>query len=155
MKQQYQVMVQRVESREYVPKSADLKHWAGAALKHKIKSAELTIRIVGIDEMTELNSQYRHKTGPTNVLSFPFDLPDEWDDTIPLLGDIIICAHVVNQEAVQQQKKPIAHWAHMVVHGVLHLLGYDHEKEHEAIEMESHEITILKSLGFANPYTIL
>jgi probable rRNA maturation factor len=151
----YQITVQRVETAKvYSPKNTDLKYWAMAALTNNMKSAELTIRIVGIEEMTGLNERYRHKQGPTNVLSFPFDMPREWDKNMPLLGDIIICAKIVNQEAKQQKKTRIAHWAHMVVHGVLHLLGYDHEIEKDAVKMELHEVTILKSLGFPNPYHI-
>ena len=100
--------------------------------------------------MTELNSQYRHKAYPTNVLSFPFDMPDI--EETPFLGDIVICASVVNEEAIEQNKLPEAHWAHMVVHGTLHLLGYDHETEADANIMEPEETHILHRLGFANPY---
>ncbi len=116
------------------------------ALKNKMPSAELTIRIVDKKEITELNSTYRHKNKPTNVLSFPFDMPEECEDEIPILGDIIICAEVIQEESLQQEKTVEAHWAHMVVHGALHLLGYDHEKDHEAEIMEAEEIKILEGL---------
>lgn len=147
----YEVIVQRAVPAKSLPSAAKLKNWAIAALTKKIKSAELTIRIVDKAEMTELNSTYRHKNKPTNVLSFPFDMPEEYDE-IPLLGDIVICADVIKEEAQEQQKTPAAHWAHMVVHGTLHLLGYDHEKNDEAEIMEAEEIEILHDLGFANPY---
>lgn len=111
---------------------------------------ELTVRIVDRQEITELNHQYRHKDKATNVLSFPADLPDHID--IPLLGDLIICADVVRQEAIEQHKALSDHWAHMLVHGTLHLLGYDHIEDGEADEMEALEIIILNKLGVANPY---
>lgn len=143
----YRVTMQRAFDAAWVPKNKELKHWAIAALTSRVDTAELTVRIVDIPEMTELNTRYRHKPGPTNVLSFPFDIP-------PLLGDIIICAEVVEEEAKQQNKSSKAHWAHMVVHGVLHLLGYDHEIESQALIMESEEIHILQALDFPNPYQI-
>jgi probable rRNA maturation factor len=150
----HKILVQRAERNMNAPSSAELRRYAKQALQERIPSAELTIRIVGIEEMTSLNSTYRHKKGPTNVLSFPFDHSDEIDLDIPLLGDIVICVDVVNQEAVSQSKTAEAHWAHMVVHGTLHLLGHDHEVEADAIIMESEEINILKSLGFDNPYDV-
>lgn len=146
------ITVQRAVPKNEMPKALQLKQWAKTALKRKTPDIEMTIRIVDTDEMTELNTQYRHKTGATNVLSFPFEMPDELIDEMPLLGDIVICAAVVNQEAKEQGKTAIAHWAHMVVHGTLHLLGYDHENATDADIMESIEITILKELGFPNPY---
>ena len=148
----YRIIIQRVVPKEAIPLNTHLKYWAIAALKTKINSAELTIRIVDKKEMTELNSRYRHKSKATNVLSFPFEIPKEVKMKIPLLGDIVICADVVNLEANMQGKPSNAHWAHMIVHGTLHLLGYDHIKEDDAILMESQEMTILNSLGFANPY---
>lgn len=126
-----------------------LRRWANAALsvlKNK-KIKELTIRIVGNKEMTKLNFTYRGKKKPTNVLAFPYD-----DDM--LLGDIVICNAVVKREAHEQHKLEKAHWAHMVIHGTLHLLGYDHIKEKDAKRMESTEIRILTSLGFPNPYQL-
>jgi len=135
------------------PPSPELiEQWVGAALKGRREEAELAIRIVGRDEIQQLNRTYRHKDRPTNVLSFPYEaLPGV---ELPMLGDIAICADVVRKEARQQGKAQEAHWAHMVVHGVLHLLGHDHMVESEAQEMEAREIEILASLGYDNPYLV-
>jgi probable rRNA maturation factor len=134
-----------------LPTEPDLQRWAEAALAGADyqKDAELTIRIVNEAESTALNEAYRHKQGPTNVLSFPFTAPPEVDSS--LLGDIVICAPVVLREAVHQGKTVAAHWAHLVAHGVLHLLGYDHDEE-QAEVMESLEIRILAGLGYPDPY---
>ena len=148
----YQVTIQYTIKKIDLPSQSQLKRWSKQVLKLKTTAAELNIRIVDTTEMTELNTQYRHKPSSTNVLSFPFDMPEEIEDEIPFLGDIVICAEVVNQEALQQNKSKEAHWAHMVVHGTLHLLGYDHETDADAAIMEPQEITILQSLGFPNPY---
>ncbi len=134
-----------------LPAETDFRRWAEAALAgadHR-QDAELTLRIVNEAESAALNETYRHKQGPTNVLSFPFEAPPEVDST--LLGDIVICAPVVLREAIVQGKSPEAHWAHLVAHGVLHLLGYDHD-EAQAEAMESLEIRILAGLGFPDPY---
>jgi probable rRNA maturation factor len=141
-----------------IPGNALLKRWANAVLAtesaKKNLPFEITIRIVSTEEMTELNTTYRHKQGPTNVLSFPFDMSDAPDMDTHILGDIAICSDVVIREA-QEQNKPVKnHWAHMVVHGTLHLLGYDHVEEKDALIMEAREINILKSLGFPNPYQL-
>ena len=109
-----------------------------------------SVQIVSKDEMRELNNTWRGKNRPTNVLSFPMQSPDEVDPKI--LGDLVLCADVINTEARQQHKPDQAHWAHMVVHGMLHLQGYDHIDEHQAEEMEALEIRILDQLGFDNPY---
>ncbi len=132
-----------------LPSEADFRRWASAALAGR-DGAELTVRIVDEAESSELNGAYRHKQGPTNVLSFPFAAPP--GVTLPLLGDIVICAPVVAREAREQDKAPTAHWAHMVVHGCLHLLGYDHLVEEEAQRMESLETNILSGLGYPDPY---
>ncbi len=150
----YQVTVQRTVSKDIMPAAKELKYWAKSALKYLKKKAELNIRVVNSHEITELNTQYRKKNKPTNVLSFPFDMPDEIEDELAFLGDIIICAEVVNQEALSQQKSLEAHWAHMTIHGTLHLLGYDHETDNEAAIMEQAEINILALLSFPNPYQI-
>ncbi len=150
----YDITVQRVVAGPSLPTTAKLKLWATTALTNKIPAAELTIRIVDKAEITTLNSTYRHKHTPTNVLSFPFDMPEECADECFTLGDIIICADVIFEEALLQQKTLEAHWAHMVVHGILHLLGYDHENETDAEKMESEEINILRKLGFSNPYQV-
>lgn len=148
----YQVTVQRTVPKSIMPSTKDLKHWAIATLKFLNIHAELNIRVVDSHEITTLNSEYRHKNKPTNVLSFPFDMPHEIEDELAYLGDIIICAEVVNHEAQLQHKPKEAHWVHMIVHGTLHLLGYDHEKEEDALVMEAKEIAILETLGFPNPY---
>jgi probable rRNA maturation factor len=142
--------VQYVVSEEGLPRRADFRRWVAAALGNHYAHAELTIRLVDEDEGAELNRRYRSKEGATNVLSFPFDAPVPFK--IPFLGDIVICAPVVAREAEVQVKKPEAHWAHLVVHGVLHLLGFDHQKESEAQQMEALEVTILRSLGYSDPY---
>jgi len=150
----YDITVQRAVTTRSLPSTAKFKLWVNTVLTDKMPAAELVIRIVDKTEMTTLNSTYRHKAKPTNVLSFPFDMPEECADECPILGDIIICAEVVREEAIAQQKILEAHWAHMVVHGTLHLLGYDHEHETDAQKMESEEINILHKLGFSNPYQV-
>jgi probable rRNA maturation factor len=137
---------------EPVPEEDDLRSWICAALDHhgSGKDAEVCLRLVGEAEMTTLNSDYRGKSGPTNVLSFPAGLPPEL--ALPLLGDIVICAPVVAREAAEQGKPLAAHWAHMAVHGSLHLLGHDHIEEADAATMEALETIILAQLGFPCPY---
>ena len=133
-----------------VPAEAELSRWAAAALAGRRAGAELAIRIVDEAEGAELNATYRHKQGATNVLSFPARLPP--GVPLALLGDLVICAPVVAREAREQGKAPEAHWAHLVVHGCLHLLGYDHDDEAEAQEMESLERAILAGMGYPDPY---
>jgi len=134
-----------------LPAAEKFERWASGAVGDFRAEAELTIRIVDEAEGTGLNEQYRpEKQGPTNVLSFPFEAPEGVE--LPLLGDIVICAPVVEREAAAQGKAPEAHWAHLVVHGCLHLLGYDHIDPDQAQEMESLETRILADLGYANPY---
>ncbi len=133
-----------------VPGVGAIETWVKQVLGERQGESQLTIRITDEAEITELNRTYRGKDKPTNVLSFPFEAPPGVE--LPLLGDIIICASVVADEAVQQDKPLQAHWAHMVVHGVLHLLGYDHMEDAEAQEMEGLEIELLAGLGYANPY---
>ena len=151
----YQILIQRAVANHTIPSTAQLKRWAKAVLQEKIPNAEMTIRIVDKDEITTLNSTYRHQNKATNVLSFPFDMPEGIEIDIPLLGDLVICAEVIEEEAQAQHKTVNAHWAHMLVHGILHLLGYDHEKNNEAERMEAEEILILAKLGFNNPYKIV
>jgi len=134
-----------------LPSSDDLYAWFTAALPSDKNDSEMTIRIVDINESQTLNATYRGKDKPTNVLSFPADLPAEVN--IPLLGDLVICTQIVSEEANAQAKTINAHWAHMVIHGTLHLLGYDHENDDDACIMEGLEISLLDSLGFPNPYT--
>ena len=135
---------------EPVPDEDDIRRWIGAALEHYRCEAEVSVRLVDEAEMSALNHQYRGKTASTNVLSFPADLPEELQH--PLLGDIVICPAVVAREAQEQNKTEQQHWAHMLVHGSLHLLGYDHVDTDQAQEMESLETTILQSLGCPCPY---
>ena len=133
-----------------LPSQQDFERWATTAINAHRDTAELTIRIVENDESQSLNATYRGKDKPTNVLSFPFEAPV--GVTLPLLGDLIIATDVVEDEAKAQNKTLESHWAHMVVHGCLHLLGYDHIDDDEAVEMESLETQLLESLGFDNPY---
>ena len=135
-----------------LPTQAQLQCWAEQALKGRRAEAELTIRIVDDAESRQLNHDYRGKDKPTNVLSFPFEAPDGID--IDLLGDLVICAPVVEREAIEQQKALSDHWAHMLIHGILHLLGYDHISDAEANEMESLETALLADLGIADPYRV-
>jgi probable rRNA maturation factor len=115
-----------------------------------LSGAEASVVLMSDMEMAEYNEHYRNKSGPTNVLSFPFDVPPGIESSH--IGDVVICASVVVEEAQQQGKPAAAHWAHMVVHGMLHLQGYDHINNDEAEEMEKMETEILARLGFANPY---
>ncbi len=133
-----------------LPSVEQLQLWAETALLPYNKNFELTARIVEVAESQQLNHQYRGKDKPTNVLSFPFEVPEGIE--LDLLGDLIICANVVEKEAVEQNKTLNAHWAHMIIHGCLHLLGYDHISDEEAVEMETIEIKLMASLGFENPY---
>ena len=133
-----------------LPTAEQIEQWATAAVQPQSDEVEMTVRIVDEAESHELNLNYRGKDRPTNVLSFPFECPDEVE--LPLLGDLVICRQVVEREAQEQDKPVMAHWAHMVVHGSLHLLGYDHIEDGEAEEMESLETQIMTGLGFADPY---
>lgn len=137
-------------SSELTPGEEDLRGWIRAALTSRQEDTEISVRLVDIDEMSRLNQDFRARPGPTNVLSFPAGLPEEL--RLPLLGDIVICAPVVRREAVEQGKSMEAHWAHMAVHGTLHLLGYDHLEEQEALTMEALETAILATLHYPCPY---
>jgi probable rRNA maturation factor len=135
-----------------LPSDKAIQQWAEAALKGRVaENTELCIRLVDKPEIQTLNQTYRHKDKPTNVLSFPVDLPEELN--LPLLGDIVICPPVVFEEAEQQGKPYDHHFAHMIIHGCLHLLGYDHLTEAQANLMEPLEIQILHTLTIPNPYT--
>jgi probable rRNA maturation factor len=145
--------IQRVV--DALPQDEDLMKWVTEVLNaEQHGDAELTIRIVDEKESTGLNDLYRHKDGATNVLSFPFEMPAEVEDDtgLNLIGDLIICSKVVTTEAKEQKKQELAHWAHMVVHGVFHLLGYDHLTDEDANIMETKEIKILSQLGYPDPY---
>lgn len=143
---------QRVSANKDLPTDAQLLEWVTKAVASFRVESEVTIRITDNAESQELNHQYRGKNKPTNVLSFPFEAPPQL--SLPLLGDLVICAPVVQEEAHAQNKPLEAHWAHMVIHGCLHLLGFDHETEADADEMETLEIAIMQQLGYNNPYII-
>jgi len=141
--------IQRASDALDQPDDDSFLRWVGLALGAGT-DRELTIRLVDAEEGRSLNHNYRGKDYATNVLSFPADLPPELD--LPLLGDLVICVPVVAREATEQQKPLNAHWAHMVIHGCLHLLGYDHIDDADADEMEALERELLAQLGIADPY---
>lgn len=136
---------------EPVPEEEDIRSWIAAALQDQRQEAEVSVRLVDEAEMTALNHNYCGKNSSTNVLSFPSDLPAGIGSS--LLGDIVVCAAVVEREALQQNKTLQAHWSHMLVHGCLHLLGYDHIEDQQAQQMETMETTVMKSLGYPCPYS--
>jgi len=139
------------ESTEPVPAEDDLRRWISTALAgRRTENTEISLRLVDPEEMSTLNQTWRGKSGPTNVLSFPSDLPPDLNH--PLLGDIVICVPVVRDEAREQGKSLDAHWAHMAVHGSLHLLGYDHLDDDDAEAMEAQETAILAALNYPCPY---
>jgi len=146
----------QIASSAEVPSAAEFRRWCELALRQRSADSELTIRLVDEAEGRELNRTYRHKDYATNVLSFPADVPDELGGIplldIPLLGDLVICVPVLAREAAEQGKALDAHWAHLVIHGCLHLLGYDHIEETEAVEMETLEQELLAELGHPDPY---
>lgn len=151
-----QVDIQRATA-EPVPDEDDIRRWIAMTLTRIAapsgavqRDAEVCVRLVDADEMATINQTYRDRAGPTNVLSFPAALPAELK--LPLLGDIVICAPVVRAEAAAQHKALKAHWAHMAVHGTLHLLGYDHMEEEDAAVMEALESAILADLHYPCPY---
>lgn len=142
--------IQRVYETDSQPSDTQLESWANAALASLDEDLELTIRIVDETESAQLNETYRHKQGATNILSFPFEVPDGVD--LNLLGDLVICVPVLEREAAEQNKPLHNHWAHIVIHGTLHLLGYDHIDDADAEEMETKEIELLQTLSIPNPY---
>jgi probable rRNA maturation factor len=145
--------------RDWAPTVAEIRTWATAALGRRAAGAELAVRVVRPAESKRLNARYRGRNRPTNVLSFPVpELPATatGPHAAPRpLGDLVICARVVRDEARQQHKSIKAHWAHLVIHGALHLLGYDHERDEEARRMERREVAVLKRFGITNPYRSL
>ena len=146
-----QLDTQRILEADGVPSDGAFREWTEAALGERIDRAELVIRIVDDVEIRTLNREYRGMDRPTNVLSFPSDLPPEVESD--LLGDLVISGPAVQREA-EEQKKPLqAHWAHLVIHGVLHLIGYEHETDRQAQEMETLERSLLEGLGFPDPYS--
>ena len=133
------------------PDIQQIRSWIAAVFTAlKCPPLALTVRVVGEEEMAELNQRYRGQDQPTNVLSFPFEpLPDICTD---LLGDVVVCGSVIGREAAIQHKSLVDHWAHTIVHGMLHLFGYDHQSDQEAIAMETLEKSVLDQLGFPDPY---
>ena len=152
-----QVDVQIAVDEPLVPQSDDIVMWVGRTIQAAGRPAEteVSVRVVGASEMQQLNREFREQDKPTNVLSFPAGsiegLPP--DAEMPL-GDIVVCAAIVRSEAEEQGKVVADHWAHMMVHGTLHLLGFDHENDGDAAVMESLEIQILSDHGIANPYSV-
>ncbi|MFI3185011.1 MAG: rRNA maturation RNase YbeY [Methylococcaceae bacterium] len=145
------IEIQRVLESEGQPGQHHIQLWVNAALADVEQDTEIVVRIVDELESAELNQQYRHKPGPTNILSFPVEVPEGIE--LNLLGDLVICAPVLEKEAFEQGKLLADHWAHIIIHGVLHLLGYDHIHDDDAELMESKEIAILQQLHINNPYT--
>lgn len=133
-----------------LPGAAEFNRWVLAALENRRTETELAIRIVDEAEGRQLNREYRQRDYATNVLSFPADIPETLG--LPLLGDLVLCAPVVAREAAEQAKQPVAHWAHLTIHGCLHLLGFDHQEESDAETMEALETEILARLGYPDPY---
>lgn len=133
-----------------LPSETQFQSWIDAALADQTKEFEVVIRLVDEPESAQLNQEYRGKSGATNILSFEFEIPD--DIPLNLLGDLVICAPLVVKEAREQRKTLEHHWAHLVIHGILHLRGYDHLDDAEAEEMEAKEIEILKTMNISNPY---
>lgn len=144
------VEIQRATTDPGVPDDESLSGWASAVLALAPAGAEVVIRLVDADEGRALNHRYRGRDYATNVLSFPFEAPPGLE--FPLLGDLAICAPVVAREAAEQGKALEAHWAHMVVHGMLHLLGHDHQRAAEARRMEALERELLAAMGYPDPY---
>ena len=134
----------------WLPGVRELQRWAAAALGARASGREISILLVGPAASRRLNAQYRGRDRPTNVLSFP--VPHGPGAAQALLGDLVICPAIVRAEARAQHKSARAHWIHLVVHGVLHLVGYDHERDDQALRMERREIRVLRGLGIANPY---
>lgn len=144
-----ELQIQRATACAPLPEDSQFERWVAAAMQD-CSEAELTIRLVDREESRDLNHRFRSRNAATNVLSFPADLPAGLD--LPLLGDIVICAPLVAEEAAAQGKSEHAHWAHLVIHGVLHLLGYDHQQDAEAERMEDLEKRLLAGLGISDPY---
>lgn len=144
------IEVQYATESRSLPDTKKIKNWVKSSLNNEVKRAEITIRIVDEDEGARLNEKWRSVSGPTNVLSFPYNEDIKNLETVQ--GDVILCAPVIFREAKQQDKPVDAHWAHMVIHGTLHLQGYDHIQEDDANKMESLETDILNKLHFPDPY---
>jgi probable rRNA maturation factor len=144
------IEIQTVFASAGQPDQQQIQLWVDTALADIERDTEIVVRIVDEQESAELNETYRHKPGATNILSFPVEIPEGID--LNLLGDLVICAPVLEREAQQQGKILAHHWAHIIIHGVLHLLGYDHIDDEQAEEMENIEIALLQKLNIQNPY---
>jgi probable rRNA maturation factor len=146
---------------QQIPSQTDFEQWLAQAAKllpPPYANNEICIRIINEQESQQLNETYRHKSAPTNILSFTYNDEETTvtdDDNIHLLGDLAICAPLVSKQAIAQNKPVMAHWAHLVIHGYLHLLGYDHKTSKKTTEMEQLEIAILQKLGYSNPYAVI
>lgn len=138
------LIIQKQQDSDNLPSDEALQRFANSAYLKTVET-EVTLRIVNEAESRALNFEYRKKDKPTNVLAFPYDTPE-------YLGDLVVCASIVEKESIEQEKVLIAHWAHLLIHGMLHLQGYDHIEESERNEMERVEIKLLKQLGYENPY---
>ena len=143
------------QSKRPLPTVIELEHWVNSAYQFNYPvddyHHELTVVIVSLAESARLNEQYRQKKGPTNILSFDYPPPPAENNPL-LLGDLVVCAELVAKEANDQNKSCNSHWAHLIVHGVLHLIGFNHDNDKEAVLMEQREVEILSSLGYDNPY---
>lgn len=144
--------VQYATAEQNLPTLEDIQTWVDTCLSPYAKTYGVCVRIVDNPESQQLNSQYRNKHKPTNVLSFVFETPECVDQTVEMIGDLVICAPVVAQEASDQNKQLFDHWAHMVIHGILHLLGFDHIEAADAEEMERLERELLAKLQITDPY---
>ncbi len=148
----FTIDIQRATTKSIDITDKQILKWAKLTLKHEINNAELTIRLAELDEIMQLNNTYRQQNKPTNVLAFPANIPKNISLDIPLLGDIIICPDVLYDECEKLNKSIESHFALMVIHGILHLLGYDHINDEDTEVMQAKEIKILKEIGFPNPY---
>ncbi len=144
------VEVQYAVSDPAIPTEEQFQHWASVMEAGENGNQEVAIRIVNEEEITTLNTDYRNKALGTNVLAFPAEIPPETE--LPFIGDVVICAPIVAKEAAEQGKSVLSHWAHLTLHGILHLQGYDHIDEADAKIMEKLEIQFMSKLGFENPY---
>ena len=157
---QFSVELQNPYEFESLPELTDIQMWCISAIQNKDSADKsgVVVRVVDDAESAELNQSYRGKQGPTNVLSFPNELPEfmldipELNQQMMSLGDLVVCEPLLRQEALEQGKEVHIHWAHLIIHGVLHLQGYDHIDDQEAMVMERLEIDIMEKLGFDNPY---
>jgi probable rRNA maturation factor len=148
----YYIDIQNATGEPLALNEEQITHLASLALRDHKKEAELTIRLVTPEEMTQLNFTYRKKNKPTNVLAFPSDLPSEFQLDYSFLGDVVICPQILLEESKELDKTLAEHWALILIHGILHLLGYDHIKDDETLLMQAIEVDLLKELGYVNPY---